>query len=230
MLAWGNSRVALDFGWKKRPELAIQIAMSVFELHQGEISRPPAEAARLVRLLGERHIVLVGLMGAGKTSVGKRLAQRLGLAFMDSDHAIEQSANMSVADIFALRGEAEFRAGERRVIARLLAEPQRVLATGGGAFMDAETRKLIRARGVSLWLKADLPLLMRRVAKRQNRPLLANPDPEGTMRALMDKRYPVYAEADVTLISEDLSHEIMVERAIGALNVHLSAPHPGSDA
>jgi shikimate kinase len=180
---------------------------------------PEATRAAKARL-GGRHIVLVGLMGAGKTSVGKRLAQRLGLPFIDSDHAIEESANMSIPDIFKSLGEAEFRAGERRVIARLLSEPQQVIATGGGAYMDAETRQRIREKGLSIWLKADLPVLMKRVLRRQDRPLLANADPEATMRGLIDRRYPVYAEADITILSGDQPHESMVQTVIDALSQH----------
>lgn len=184
----------------------------------------PADAARAIRsLLGERHIVLVGLMGAGKTSVGKRLAQKLGLAFIDSDHAIEESANMSIPDIFKSLGEAEFRAGERRVIARLLSEPQQVIATGGGAYMDAETQARIREKGLSIWLKAELSVLMRRVARRHDRPLLANADPEATMRDLMDRRYPIYARADITILSGEQPHDVMVQSVIEAIKLHLKA-------
>jgi len=178
----------------------------------------PDAASRLVARLAGRHVVLVGLMGAGKTSVGRRLAQRLGLHFVDSDHAIEESARMTIPEIFATLGEAEFRAGERKVIARLLNEKQQVIATGGGAFMDAETRARIRERGVSLWLNAELPVLMRRVQRRQNRPLLQSEDPQGTMRRLMETRYPVYAEADASILSQEVPHETMVQAALEALN------------
>lgn len=181
------------------------------------------DALALKEHLGARHIVLVGLMGAGKTSVGKRLAAALGLNFVDSDHAIEESARMTIPEIFAARGEAEFRAGERKVIARLLSEPPQVIATGGGAFMDSETRERIKDNAVSLWLKAELPVLMKRVLRRNNRPLLQNGDPEATMRALIEKRYPVYAEADVTVLSEETPHETMVRAVINALN-HALAP------
>ncbi len=188
---------------------------------------PPEQPDALAlrdRLEG-RHIVLVGLMGAGKTSLGKRLAVALGLDFVDSDHAIEESARMTIPEIFATRGEAEFRAGERKVVARLLAAPAQVIATGGGAYMDPETRRNIKARGVSLWLKAELPVLMKRVLRRNNRPLLLqNGDPEATMRALMTQRYPVYAQADITVLSEDMPHEVMVRSVIDALNCAL-APH-----
>lgn len=192
-----------------------------------QASPPPAaiaisdSTARLVERLAGRHVVLVGLMGAGKTSVGRRLAQRLGLHFVDSDHAIEESARMTIPEIFATLGEAEFRSGERKVIARLLNEKQQVIATGGGAFMDAETRARIREKGVSLWLNAELPVLMRRVQRRQNRPLLQGEDPEGTMRRLMDTRYPVYAEADASIMSQEVPHETMVQAAIDALNARL---------
>jgi shikimate kinase len=186
-----------------------------------ERDSPAADALR--ERLGGRHIVLVGLMGAGKTSVGKRLAQRLHLPFVDSDNAIEESANMSIPDIFKSLGEAEFRAGERRVIARLLNEPQQVIATGGGAYMDAETRLRIREQGISVWLKAELPVLMRRVLRRQDRPLLANSDPEATMRDLMAKRYPVYAEADLCILSDEQPHDAMVTRVIAAITQHLDA-------
>jgi shikimate kinase len=185
-----------------------------------------SSTARLLDKLAGRHIVLVGLMGAGKTSVGKRLAQRLGLPFIDSDHAIEESARMTIPEIFAERGEAEFRAGERKVIARLLGERQQVIATGGGAYMDAETRARIREQGVALWLNAELPTLMRRVQRRQNRPLLQGTDPEATMRDLMDKRYPIYAEADAMILSQEVPHELMVQAAVDALLACLDAAEP----
>lgn len=177
----------------------------------------PDSAARLVECLAGRHVVLVGLMGAGKTAVGRRLAQRLGLHFVDSDHAIEESARMTIPEIFATLGEAEFRSGERKVIARLLNEKQQVIATGGGAYMDAETRARIREKGVSLWLNAELQVLMRRVQRRQNRPLLQGEDPEGTMRRLIEVRYPIYAQADATILSQEVPHETMVQAAIDAL-------------
>jgi len=169
------------------------------------------------RGLGSRSIVLVGLMGAGKSTAGRRLAARLGLPFKDADQEIEAAAGMSIPDIFAAHGEAYFRDGERRVIARLLQHGPAVLATGGGAFMNAETRERIAASGVSLWLRADLDVLMRRVRKRQNRPLLQSADPEGTMRALIEARYPVYALSDLTIESRDTPHDKVVSDAIAAL-------------
>lgn len=183
----------------------------------GLASAAPGLASAVREALGGRHVVLVGLMGAGKTSVGRRLAARLGLPFIDSDHAIEESARMTIPEIFAQLGEAEFRAGEKKVIARLLGEPQQVIATGGGAYMDPETRARIRERGVSVWLRADLPVLMRRVQKRQNRPLLQTTDPEATMQALIDKRYPVYAEADCTVTSLEIPHDQMVLHVLEAM-------------
>jgi shikimate kinase len=169
------------------------------------------------RQLGARSIVLVGLMGAGKSTVGRRLAQKLGLPFRDADNEIEAAAGMSIPDIFAIHGEAHFRDGERRVIARLLQEGPMVLATGGGAFMNEETRARIAENGISIWLRADLDVLMRRVRKRATRPLLQNPDPEGTMRQLMAKRHPVYALADLTVESHEAPHDRVVAEIINCL-------------
>jgi shikimate kinase len=167
--------------------------------------------------LGNRPIILIGLMGAGKTSVGRRLAEKLGFAFVDADHEIEQAAGKSISDIFADHGETYFREGERRVITRLLGNGPQVLATGGGAFMNEETRARINAHGISVWLKAPLDLLMKRVMKRQDRPLLKTDDPEAVMRNLMEKRYPIYAQADVTVESRDVQHGQMVNDVIRAL-------------
>src|SRR6478609_5467148 len=171
----------------------------------------------LARRLGSRSLVLVGLMGAGKSTVGRRLAQKLGLPFRDADHEIEAAAGMTIADIFAIHGEEHFRDGERRVIARLLQEGPMVLATGGGAFMNEETRAAIAANGISVWLKADLDVLMRRVRKRANRPLLHTPDPEGTMRNLIETRHPVYATANLTVDSHEVPHDRVVIDLIEAL-------------
>jgi shikimate kinase len=169
------------------------------------------------RQLGTRSLVLVGLMGAGKSTVGRRLAQTLKLPFRDADHEIEAAAGMTIPEIFAIHGEDHFRDGERRVIARLLQEGPIVLATGGGAFMNEETRRRIAEHGISLWLKADLDILMRRVRKRSTRPLLQNPDPEGTMRRLMELRHPVYATADITIDSHEAPHDRVVADAVKAL-------------
>ena len=167
--------------------------------------------------LGARPIVLVGLMGAGKTSVGRRLAEKLGIPFVDADHEIERAAGKTIKDIFAEHGEPYFREGERRVIQRLIGNGAQVLATGGGAYMNDETRARIQEHGISVWLKASLPLLMKRVSKRQDRPLLQAEDPEGVMRGLMETRYPVYALADVTVESRDVQHGQMVNDVIRAL-------------
>lgn len=180
--------------------------------------RSIAKEAELVRQrLGQRPIVLVGLMGAGKTSVGRRLAEKLGIPFVDADHEIEAAAGKSIKDIFADHGEPYFREGERRVIQRLIGNGAQVLATGGGAYMNDETRQRIQDSGISVWLKAALPLLMKRVMKRQDRPLLQAEDPEAVMRGLIDKRYPVYALADVTVESRDVQHGQMVNDVIRAL-------------
>ncbi|MBZ9937390.1 shikimate kinase [Mesorhizobium sp. BR1-1-16] len=183
-------------------------------------------AAGLVEQLGGRAIVLVGLMGAGKTSVGKRLATRLQLPFVDADAEIEKAAAATIPEIFAKHGEAYFRDGERRVIRRLLDRRPKVLATGGGAFMSAETRAAIAADGVSIWLRAELDILMARVRKRSNRPLLHTEDPEATMRRLMEERYPVYATADIHVVSRDVPHEIVAEETLTALASFLAAGSP----
>jgi shikimate kinase len=176
-----------------------------------------AELRMLADQLGTRSLVLVGLMGCGKSTVGRRLANRLGLRFVDADEEIEAAANKSIPEIFAEHGEAYFRAGERRVIARLLRAGPQVLATGGGAFMDAETRHAIAAAGLSIWLKAELPLLMKRVLRRSNRPLLQAADPETVMRGLMERRYPIYAQADLTIESRDVPHDVMTDLVLEAL-------------
>jgi shikimate kinase len=164
-----------------------------------------------------RAIVLVGLMGAGKTKIGRRLAARLNLPFFDSDEEIETAAGETIEEIFANRGEAMFRDGERRVIARLLAGPVHVLATGGGAFMDPATRRVIAARGVSVWLRAELDVLFARVSRRTNRPLLKTPDPRAVLAELIERRYPIYGEADVTIDSGDGPPDATAGRAIAAL-------------
>jgi shikimate kinase len=175
-------------------------------------------AARILAMLGSRSIVLVGMMGAGKTSVGKRLAIRLGLPFVDADQAIEEAANKSIPEIFAEHGEAYFRDGERRVIARLLREGRQVLATGGGAYVNAETRAAIGAAGLSVWLRAEPEVLYERVKRRSNRPLLQTADPEGTLRRLVAERYPIYALADLTIESRDVPHDVVVEDVLAALD------------
>lgn len=175
------------------------------------------EAVR--RALGKRSLIMVGLMGCGKSSVGRRLAARLGLPFVDADEEIERVAQKSISEIFADHGEAFFRDREAKVIERLLAGGPQVLATGGGAFMTEATRARIRDHGLSIWLRAELPVLLRRVGKRDTRPLLKT-DPEQVMRRLMDERYPVYAEADITIESRDAPHEGIVAEIVETLARH----------
>jgi shikimate kinase len=175
----------------------------------------------IARLLRERSIVLVGLMGAGKSAIGRRLATRLGCTFVDADREIEAAAGCSIPEIFERHGEAAFRDGEKRVIERLLGTPGQVVATGGGAFMNPETRAAIAAHGLSIWLRADLDTLVERTSRRQNRPLLQNGDPRAILGRLIEERHPVYAEADVTVQSGDLTPDEMVDRVIGALRRHL---------
>jgi shikimate kinase len=185
------------------------------------------EAIRRIRAnLGHRSIVLVGMPGSGKSAVGRRLAVQLELPFVDADEEIEQAAGKPIMDIFKEHGEAYFRDGERKVIARLLTSGPQVLATGGGAFMVAETRQNIRRSGISIWLKAELALLLRRVLRRNTRPLLQT-DPEGAMRALMEARYPVYETADIAVESRELPHDAIVGEIIDALgeSPHLAEGH-----
>ena len=163
-------------------------------------------------------------MGAGKSTVGRRLASRLGLIFKDADIEIEAAAGLTIPDIFAIYGEPSFRDGEERVISRLLRAGPLVLATGGGAFMRETTRARIAESGVSVWLKAELDVLMRRVRKRGNRPLLQTEDPERTMRDLMDLRHPVYAASDVTALSRDVAHDRVVQDVLEALDAYLNPP------
>ena len=171
----------------------------------------------ILPLLGARSIVLVGMMGAGKSSIGRKLAARLGLPFVDADAEIETAADMSISDIFASKGETYFRDGEKRVIARLLEGAPQVLATGGGAFMNPDTRALIGGKGVSVWLKAEFDVLMRRIKRRADRPLLHTDNPAETLRTLMAERYPTYAQADVTVQSRDVPHETIVAEILTAL-------------
>ena len=173
-----------------------------------------------------RTIVLVGLMGAGKTKIGRRLAARLSLPFFDSDTEIERAAGETIEEIFRNRGEAVFRDGEHRVIARLLSQPIHVLATGGGAFMDPATRTVIARRGVSVWLRADLDVLLARVSRRNNRPLLQERNPRAVLAELIERRHPVYAEADLTIDSGDSAPELTVTRAIAALSACAKALAP----
>lgn len=175
--------------------------------------------------LGSRSIVLVGLMGAGKTTVGRRLAQVLDLPFKDSDIEIEEVSRMSVPELFAAYGEPEFRALEARVVTRLAAEGPQILATGGGAFVSEETRRALRETSVTVWLKAELDILMERVSRRGNRPLLKTGDPRAVMQGLMDQRYPIYAEANITVASRNVKRETIADEIAEALDRFL-APAP----
>jgi len=172
-------------------------------------------------LVPPRTIALVGLMGAGKTTIGRRLAAALQLPFVDADDAIVQAAGRSIEDIFAERGECEFRRGERNVISRLLAGPVHVLATGGGAFIDPGTRALMKERAISIWLRAPLDVLMKRVVRRDHRPLLKEDDPEAVMQRLINERYPIYAEADMIIESGAGPHNTAVASIIDALRAKL---------
>ena len=180
-----------------------------------------ARAEQLAERLGGRPLVLVGMMGAGKTTVGRRLAARLGRQFLDSDEEIEKAAQMSVTEIFEQRGEPEFRAGETRVIARVLKTDNVVLATGGGAFVNPETRALVKGEAISVWLKAEIDILFERVSRRSNRPLLKTANPRATLQQLIDDRYPIYAEADITVISRDVPQDTVANDVIAAVLAHL---------
>lgn len=194
--------------------------VETLDQQRGEDIGPDPVALRAA--IGPRAVVLVGMMGSGKSSVGRRLATRLGLPFVDADTEIETAAGITIPEIFAQRGEADFRNGERRVIGRILTtRAPLVLATGGGAFMNAETRARIADLGISIWLKADPEVLMRRVRKNSKRPLLQTADPEATLRRMLAEREPVYALADLTLLSRDDPHDVVVTAALAALGRHL---------
>jgi shikimate kinase len=178
----------------------------------------------VVAALARRSIVLVGMMGAGKSSVGRRVALRLGIPFVDADTEIEKAAGMAITDIFAIRGEAEFRAGEARVILRLLEGGPQVLATGGGAFINPDTRAAIAAKGISIWLKAEPDVLMKRIKRRQDRPLLHTADPAATLRKLLEEREPIYALADLTVQSREVTHDRIVDEIVSAIAGRIGAP------
>lgn len=178
----------------------------------------------------DRPLVLVGLMGAGKSCIGRRLAQRLGLPFVDADREIEQAAGCTIPEIFARHGEQAFRDGERRVILRLLESPPFVLATGGGAFIDPGTRAVIRQKAISIWLRADLDLLAKRTARRNDRPLLQVEDPRAKLAELMVSRYPIYAEADIVVDSQDGPPDATLEQVLAALTNHLKRRAAGAAA
>ncbi|MBK8456624.1 MAG: shikimate kinase [Phyllobacteriaceae bacterium] len=184
-----------------------------------------ARAAAIRDRLGGRSVVFIGLMGAGKTAIGRLVAKALDIPFFDSDHEIEEASRLTIPELFELYGEPEFRALEQRVISRLLHEGARIVSTGGGAYMNAETRRSIADHAASIWLKADIDTLMARVAKKQNRPLLKTADPRATMQKLMDARYPVYAGADITVITREESRETIAGEVIDMLDAWLAA-HP----
>ena len=181
----------------------------------------PTQEADITSALGRRSVVLVGMMGAGKSTIGRRLATRLRLPFLDADIEIEAAAGMSIPDIFETHGEPHFRDGEARVIARLLDGGPAVIATGGGAFMREETRNHIRDKAVSLWLKADADIIMKRVKRRADRPLLQTADPTATIGRLLEEREPVYQRADLTIWSRDVPHERIVDECLDALHAWL---------
>jgi shikimate kinase len=188
---------------------------------------PADPAGPLLSALARRSIVLVGMMGVGKSSVGRRLAGRLSIPFVDADSEIEKAASMTIPEIFARHGEAYFRSGEARVLARLLESGPQVLATGGGAFMNPDTRALVALKGVSVWLNADLDVLLRRTSKRRSdRPLLQTDDPAETLRALLAEREPTYALADLTVQSREVPHEAIVADVLAALAAHLKVAVP----
>ena len=184
-----------------------------------------AQDAEIAAALGKRSVVLVGMMGAGKSTIGRRLSARLGLPFLDADVEIEAAAGMSIPDIFETRGEADFRDGEVRVIARLLDGGPAVIATGGGAVMRPETRERIQEKAISIWLKADSDIILRRVKRRSDRPLLQTVDPEATVARLISEREPVYGLADVTVWSRDVPHEKIVDECMEALYGKLCGVH-----
>jgi shikimate kinase len=187
-----------------------------------------SQEAEIISALGTRSVVLVGMMGAGKSTIGRRLSARLHLPFLDADTEIEAAAGMSIPDIFETHGEPHFRDGEARVIARLLDSGPAVIATGGGAFMREETRNRIRDKAVSIWLKADVEIIMKRVRRRADRPLLQTEDPTATVSRLLEAREPVYRTADLTIGSRDVPHDRIVDECIDALRARLCADAPSA--
>jgi shikimate kinase len=177
----------------------------------------PSPGERAKAALGRRNLVLVGLMGAGKSAIGRLVAQQLGLPFIDTDTEIERVSRMTISELFAAYGEEEFRALETRVIKRLMRSGPRVVSTGGGAFINEKTRKQIERGGVSVWLNADLDVLWERVNKRDHRPLLKTENPKQTLKDLMDKRYPIYALADITVQSRDERKEVIAGEVLAAV-------------
>ena len=201
-------------------------AAETLKIEMSETTTPaPATAtqeAEILAALGKRLIVLVGMMGAGKSTIGRRLAARLNLPFVDADTEIEAAAGMTIPEIFELHGEPHFRDGEARVIARLLDGGPSVLATGGGSFMREETRRRVAEKAVSIWLKADPDIILRRVKRRADRPLLQTADPAATVSRLLSEREPVYQHADVTIASRDVPHDRIVDECLDALRARLT--------
>lgn len=167
--------------------------------------------------LSSRSLVLVGLMGAGKSAIGRRIAARLNMKFLDADTEIETAAGQTISDIFACHGEAHFRDREEKIIERLLVDGPLILATGGGAFMSETTRENIKTHGISVWLRAELDVLMERVGRRDHRPLLRTEDPKAVMQNLIDQRYPIYAQSDIVVESRDVAHEVIVHEILNAI-------------
>lgn len=191
--------------------------------------RPEKELlAQALKVIGDRNLVFVGLMGAGKSVIGRLVAQWLSIPFADSDHEIEKVSRMSIADLFEVYGEEEFRSLEARVIGRLLSTGPRVISTGGGAFMNSETRQLIVEDGLSIWLKADLDVLWDRVSRRDTRPLLRTADPKATLNALLEQRYPIYQEADITVVSRDAAKEVIGGEVIMAITSRADTEQQGT--
>jgi shikimate kinase len=189
------------------------------------------QIARVLEHLGDRSIVLVGMPGSGKSSVGRRLATLTGLDFVDADAEIEAAAGMTIPEIFAKHGEPAFRTGEARVIARLLERTRQVLSTGGGAFNNPQTRERVAERGISVWLQADISVLLRRVKRKNDRPLLQNVDPEAALQRLLREREPFYAEADIVVSTHDGPHHHVVNAVVEALDQFLmSESQPAAPA
>jgi shikimate kinase len=188
------------------------------------MTQTSAARAAYKQSVPDRPLVFVGLMGAGKTCIGRKIAERFNLPFVDADNEIEAAAGCSIADIFAKFGETEFRDGERRVIRRLLTSEPMVLSTGGGAFMDPETRALIREHAIAVWLRADIDLLVKRTAGRTHRPILNRGEPREILGGLMEQRYPVYAEADITVDCIDESPDAMTDRVAESILSYLEEP------
>ena len=207
-------------GYQQASSMVVEVGFRGIMAGSGTKRKADARqaAAELKDRLGDRSVVLVGLMGCGKSSVGRRLAVKVGLPFVDADHEIELAAGKTIPEIFTDYGEDHFRDREHLVITRLLGNGPQVLATGGGAYMRADTRGAIAEAGIAVWLRAEFDVLMRRVMRRDDRPMLKTADPEATMRKLMDIRYPIYAKADLVVESREVTHDVVVNEIIAALS------------